>query len=36
MPCDTSKGYEKLSAMMNQGRKPKDGKGPVKYKKGKK
>ena len=36
MPCDTGKGFEKLAAMQKQGRKPGDGKGPVKFKKGKK
>ena len=28
MPCDTSKGYEKLSSMMKRGQKPGDKKKP--------
>ena len=28
MPCDTGKGYEKLSMMMKSGRKPGDKKKP--------
>ena len=33
---DTSRGFEKLDYMVKHGRKPGDGKGPIKYKKGKK